>query len=42
VLAIGGLALINLGFLVMTMYYKPSEMFVLAGRQVRRAFGDGR
>ena len=39
VLAIGGLALINLGFLIMTMYYKPSEMLVLAGRRVLRTFG---
>ena len=42
VLAIGGVILINLGFLIMTMYYKPSEMLVLAGRRVRRAFGDSR
>jgi hypothetical protein len=39
VLAIGGLVLINLGFLIMTMYYKPSEMLVLVGRRVRRTFG---
>jgi hypothetical protein len=39
VLAIGGLILINLGFLIMTIYYKPSEMLVLAGRRVRRTFG---
>jgi hypothetical protein len=39
VLAGGGLVLMNLGFLVLTIYYRPRELFVVAGRRVLRVFG---
>ncbi|MGO8870631.1 MAG: hypothetical protein ACLQPH_04380 [Acidimicrobiales bacterium] len=31
---LGGLLLLDLGFLVMTLYYRPREMFVMVGRGV--------
>jgi hypothetical protein len=39
VLAIGGILLIDLGYLVLTIYYRPRELFALARRKVRRMFG---
>jgi hypothetical protein len=39
-LAIGGFVLIDLGFLVLTIYYRPRELFAIAGRRVNRIFGD--
>jgi hypothetical protein len=39
VLAIGGMLLLDLGFLVMTMYYRPRELLLVAGRRVSRIFG---
>ena len=39
VMAIGGLILINLGFLVMTLYYSPMEMVRLSRRRIARVFG---
>jgi hypothetical protein len=41
VLAIGGLVLINLGFLVLLMYYRPRELFSGAARRAYRLFGGG-
>jgi hypothetical protein len=38
-MAAGGLLLLNLGFLVMTMYYRPRELVAGAGRRVSRIFG---
>ncbi len=39
-LAIGGIILIDLGFLVLTIYYRPRELFAMAGRKVNRIFGS--
>jgi hypothetical protein len=39
VLAVGGLLLINIGFLVLTIFYRPREIFAMAGRRVLRIFG---
>jgi hypothetical protein len=39
VMAVGGLLLLDLGFLVMTMYYRPRELVMVAGRRVSRIFG---
>jgi hypothetical protein len=39
-LAIGGLLLINLGFLVLTIYYRPRELFAMATRRAHRIVGD--
>ncbi len=39
VLAIGGIVLIDLGFLVLTIYYRPRQLFAMAGRRVNRIFG---
>jgi hypothetical protein len=42
-LAIGGFILIALGFVILSIYYRPRELFALAGRGVFRMFGgDGR
>jgi hypothetical protein len=38
-LAIGGILLINLGFLVLTIYYRPRELFAMATRRVHRVVG---
>jgi hypothetical protein len=40
VLGIGGFVLIDLGFLVLTIYYRPRELFAIAGRRVNHIFGD--
>lgn len=32
--------MIDLGFLVLTVYYRPRELFAMAGRRVRRIFLD--
>jgi hypothetical protein len=39
-LAIGGFVLIDLGFLVVTIYYRPRELFAMAGRRINRIFGS--
>jgi hypothetical protein len=36
---LGGLLLLDLGFLVMTLYYRPREMLVMVGRGVGKMFG---
>jgi hypothetical protein len=38
-LAIGGILLIDLGFLVLTIYYRPRQLFAIAGRKVHRMLG---
>jgi hypothetical protein len=38
-MAAGGLLLLNLGFLVLTMYYRPRELMSGAGRRISRIFG---
>jgi hypothetical protein len=38
-MAAGGLLLLNLGFLVLTMYYRPRELVSGAGRRISRIFG---
>jgi hypothetical protein len=38
-LAVGGIILIDLGFLVVTIYYRPRELFAMARRRANRAFG---
>ncbi len=38
----GGLLLLNMGYLVMTMFCRPRELARSAGRVVRRSFRDGR
>jgi hypothetical protein len=38
-LAVGGIILIDLGFLVVTIYYKPRELFAMARRQTNRILG---
>jgi hypothetical protein len=38
-MAIAGLILLDIGFLLMTTYYRPRELVVIAGRQVGRVFG---
>jgi hypothetical protein len=37
--AIGGLVLLNLGFLLLTVYYRPRRIAALIGRAVVRLFG---
>jgi cell division septation protein DedD len=39
-LAIGGLILIDLGYLLLTSFYRPRELFAMAGRKVNRIFGS--
>ena len=39
-LAIGGLILIDLGYLLLTSFYRPRELFAMAGRRVNRIFGS--
>ena len=39
-MAAGGLLLLNLGFLVLTMYYRPRELVSGAGRRISRIFGS--
>jgi hypothetical protein len=42
VLLVAGFVLIDLGFLVVTIYYRPRELFAMAGRRIHRVFrGDG-
>lgn len=41
-LGISGLVLINLGVLVLTLYYRPREMLALVGRRSRRELGSHR
>ena len=41
ILALAGILLLNMGFLVMTLYYRPREIAALAGRRVARIFGAG-
>jgi hypothetical protein len=36
---LGGLLLLDLGFLILTLYYRPREMVQLLGRGVHRTFG---
>jgi len=38
-LFVGGIILIDLGFLVVTIYYRPRELFAMARRQTNRVFG---
>jgi hypothetical protein len=38
-LFVGGIVLIDLGFLVVTIYYRPRQLFAMAGRRVQRIFG---
>jgi hypothetical protein len=38
-LAVGGIILIDLGFLVVTIYYKPRELFAMARRRTNRILG---
>jgi hypothetical protein len=38
-LAVGGIILIDLGFLVITIYYRPRELFAMARRQTNRILG---
>jgi hypothetical protein len=38
-MAIAGLILLDIGFLLMTTYYRPRELVVIAGRRVGRVFG---
>jgi hypothetical protein len=37
-LAIGGLIFIDLGYLLLTAYYRPRELFALVGRGVSGMF----
>ncbi len=39
-LAIGGLILIDLGYLLLTSFYRPRELFAMAGRRINRVFGS--
>jgi hypothetical protein len=41
-LGISGFVLINLGVVILTLYYRPSEMLAFAGRRVFRFFGGHR
>jgi hypothetical protein len=41
-LGISGVVLINLGVVVLTLYYRPREMLAFAGRRVVRLFGGHR
>jgi hypothetical protein len=41
-LGISGVVLINLGVVVLTLYYRPREMLVFAGRRVVRLLGRQR
>lgn len=38
-LAVGGIILIDLGFLVVTIYYRPRELFAMARRRANRVLG---
>jgi hypothetical protein len=38
-LAVGGIILIDLGFLVVTIYYRPRELLAMARRQTNRVLG---
>jgi hypothetical protein len=38
-MAAGGLLLLDLGFLVLTMYYRPRELVSGTGRRISRSFG---
>ena len=36
---LGGLLLLDLGYLIMTMFYRPREFFIRAGHGVKQMFG---
>jgi hypothetical protein len=38
-LFVGGIVLIDLGFLVVTIYYRPRELFAMARRRANRILG---
>jgi hypothetical protein len=39
-MAAGGILLVDLGFLLMTMSYRPRELAMIAGRRISRIFGS--